>query len=387
MNRAIAVAEELAHSVLRPNAPLVDRAGDFPRISIDAIRDSELLGLMIPIELGGLGASTMEFSQVMRTLGNACASTAMIFLMHVTSVSPLVAHFRQAQRDRFLSRIVAGKCLVTEAISEPGSGSQWWSLSSTAEAIGSGYRIRADKSWATTAGHADLYVVSTRAPGAESDRDHAVFVVDANLPGISFGSWSGLGLSGNMSTWMRFDTLVDNDALVFGKGSDGLRQYNEANQPIYHLGLSSIYLGIAEAARDATIERVRNRKYHADAAGFGTSLSDYPTAQTHVGGISIKLWQLESAVTALARLMSTQSDFEKIAVPMTATKVAAAETAVDVCRECMLACGGLSYVRNVLPIERHLRDALAGSLMGPTDDFCKMKIGKMLLRDESYHKL
>jgi alkylation response protein AidB-like acyl-CoA dehydrogenase len=387
MSSAVAIAEELASSVLLPNASGVDRSGEFPRASIDAIRKAGLLALMVPAELGGLGATTHEFSRIMRVFGGACASTAMIFLMHVTSVSPLVAHFNDRQRARFLSRVISGEWLVTEAISEPGSGSQWWSLSSTATKVESGYQLRAHKSWATTAGYADLYVVSTRAPDAVDDRQHAVFVVEGTSPGISFGEWRGLGLAGNMSSWMKFDCVVDSDSLVFGKGSDGLRLYNEANQPLYHLGLSSVYLGVAEAAVKATVDRIRARKYDSDAAGFGNDLSDYPIAQAHVGSVAIRLLQVEGAVSLLATLMMKGEAFELIAVKMTATKVVSAEAVVAICRECMLACGGSSYVRELLPVERHMRDALAGSLMGPNDDFCKMKIGRMILKEESYHVL
>ena len=160
----------------------------------------------------------------------------MVFVMHVTALSAVLAFTRGDRRRNLLDRILGGETLVTEAISEPGSGSQWWSVHSNAVAADRGYRLQANKSFCTSAGYADLYVVSTRAPEQASDRRHALFLVDAATDGISAGSWNGLGLRGNMSSTIAFDCYVPRDALLVaddGIGdNDALREYNEINQPL-----------------------------------------------------------------------------------------------------------------------------------------------------------
>ncbi|MET9882634.1 acyl-CoA dehydrogenase family protein [Streptomyces sp. NPDC006430] len=384
----LTLLDEVIRDVVEPNARLVDENGLFPKAAVAALGDIGLLALTVPRAEGGAGADAEEVGEVVLRLATACASTAMVYVMHVTSLSSFLALPHGPQRSSYLSRIAAERLLVTEAISEPGSGSQWWSVASTAERIDGGYRITADKSFSTSAGHADLYVVSTRTPGSDNDRDHAVFAIGADQGRIESGVWNGLGLAGNSSTWITFRSDVDEDALLYsGEDGAGLRTYNEANQPLYHLGVSAAYLGIATAAYRAALERIRTRSYAGNPSGFGSQLSQYPVARRHIGTMAIRLAGVRTMVAALARAIDEGQDLDEMAVLMTACKVAGAEAATDIAREAMMASGGVAYSRGVLPIERHLRDALAASLMGPNDDFCKELIGRLQIDGSSYHDL
>ncbi|MFI6149100.1 acyl-CoA dehydrogenase family protein [Streptomyces sp. NPDC051109] len=383
-----ALLDEVIRDVVAPRAREVDEKGLFPEEAVRALGDIGLLALTIPVEDGGAGASAAELGDVVLRLATACASTAMVYVMHVTALNSFLALPRGTLRSGYLSRIREERLLVTEAISEPGSGSQWWSVESTAERIEGGYRIEADKSFSTSAGHADLYVVSTRTPGSDNDRDHAVFAVRAGEGRIESGEWKGLGLAGNSSTWITFRADVGEDALLYsGSGGAGLRTYNEANQPLYHLGVSAAYLGIATAAYRACLDRIRTRRYSGNPSGFGSDLSQYPIARRHIGTMAIRLEATRGLVEGLARAIDEEQGLDEMAVLMTATKVAAAEAAAEIAQEAMMASGGVAYSRGFLPIERHLRDALAASLMGPNDDFCKELIGRLEIDGSSYHDL
>jgi alkylation response protein AidB-like acyl-CoA dehydrogenase len=373
--------------VVAPAAEQVDREGRFPRASIDALGRAGFLALTVPRENGGIGASAAEFARAVTRLATACASTAMVYVMHATALSSIVLLADEEQRREFLTPVLEGRWLVTEAISEPGSGSQWWSVASTSEQTPDGYRIDADKSFATSSGHADLYIVSTRAPGSDGDRDHALFMVRGTAEGITTGTWKGLGLAGNSSTGFSFHGGVDRAALLTRDRQDGLRRYNEVNQPLYHLGFAAAYLGVSTAAYEAAVGRVRSRTYPQGTSAYGTSLSAYPVARRHVGEMAIRIASVRALVASLAGAIDAGASLEEMAVEMTAAKVAAAEAAVDVARQAMTASGGGAYIKGLLTIERHLRDALAASLMGPNDDFCKELIGRLVLEGGSYHDL
>jgi alkylation response protein AidB-like acyl-CoA dehydrogenase len=380
--------DQIIADIVLPNATTVDSEDAFPEAAVRALGEAGFFGLSVPADLGGAGATAVEISDVVTRLAKACASTAMVYVMHLTALNSIVFLADEEQRKRYLDPVVAGETLVTEAISEAGSGSQWWSVASRSCQVPGGYRIDARKSFATSAGHADLYVVSTRCPDSDDDRDHALFVVSADHAGISFGQWRGLGLAGNSSTWINFDCEVEKEALLYGGGDgSGLRRYNEVNQPLYHLGVSSAYLGIGRAAYEACVQRIAKRSYAAGVSSYGTKLSQYPIARRHIGTMAIRLVAGDSLVRALAQAIDAGTPFDHLAVLMTAAKVALAEAAADVAKEAMLASGGSAYARGPLPIERHLRDALAASLMGPNDDFCKELIGRLELGDGSYHEL
>jgi alkylation response protein AidB-like acyl-CoA dehydrogenase len=387
MRRAELLASVIS-DVIGPEATQVDAGDAFPDKGIHALAEAGFLGLTVPTAEGGFGASADEVADVVFRIASACASTAMVYVMHLTALNSFIALPDDRLRSQYLQQILSRQWLVTEAISEPGSGSQWWSVESTAEVVEGGYRISADKSFSTSAGHADLYVVSTRTPGGTSDRDHAVFAIRADQGEIKSGSWHGLGLAGNSSTWITFRADVDETALLYsGDGGAGLRQYNEINQPIYHLGISAAYLGISTAAYDAALGRIRSRRYSGNPSGHGSQLSQYPIARRHIGTMAIRLAGLRTMITELARQIDAGRTLDELAVLMTACKVAAAEAAPAIAQEAMMASGGIAYSRGPLPIERHLRDALAGSLMGPNDDFCKELVGRLEIDSASYHDL
>jgi alkylation response protein AidB-like acyl-CoA dehydrogenase len=380
--------DRIIEEVVAPLASRVDEQSTFPRAGIDVLAQAGFLALTVAEEDGGAGGTVTEFGDVVRRLASSCMSTAMVYVMHVTALNSVLALPASERRARMLRRIVTERLLLTEAISEPGSGSQWWSVESVAEKIPGGYRIHADKSFATSAGYADLYIVSTRTPGSDNDRDHAIFAVRADHGEIVTGQWRGLGLAGNSSTWIRFRSEVDEDALLYAGGDGrGLRQYNEVNQPIYHLGIAAAYLGVATAAFDSCVDRIRTRHYRGNVGGFGAKLRDYPVARRHVGEMAVSLETAKCTVAELARRIDAGEGLAEIAVHMTAAKVYCAQIAVRVAHQAMMASGGTAYAKGVLPIERHLRDALAGSLMGPNDDFCKELIGKLTIEDASYHDL
>ena len=380
--------QRLIDEVIEPSASIVDQNKLFPKEGLKALAEAGFFKLTIPTVYGGWDAKPTDVSRAIAMIAKACASTAMVYVMHLTTVNSLIFYCNERQREKYLQPVVDGKWLATEAISEPGSGSQWWSLISTAERLDSGqYHICAKKSFCTSAGFADLYTVSTVAPNSGDHKEHALFIVTADTPGIRPGEWNGVGLVGNMSGTIDFDCIIDPDCLLFGGSGDGLRLYNEANQPIYHLGVASVYIGIARAAYEKAVERVRTRRYSRDATVYSKNLSNYPAAQRHIGSMAIRLLQAESLVNDFARSMENKESFHDLAIKMTAVKVATAEAAFAVAHEAMLTSGGSSYIKGLMPLERYLRDALAASLMGPNDDFCKELIGRLALGLGTYHDL
>ncbi|MGI8664472.1 MAG: acyl-CoA dehydrogenase family protein [Jatrophihabitans sp.] len=315
------ILDRIIRDVIAQSAVQVDTEGVFPTEGIQALAEAGFLRLTVPVTDGGYGAVASEFSEVVFRLAKACASTAMVYVMHATALNSVLSLPESEQRTRHLSRICENNLLITEAISEPGSGSQWWSVASTAEKIDGGYHITADKTFSTSAGHADEYVVSTRTPASDNERDHAIFLVRKDQGTIESGVWRGLGLAGNSSTWITFRSEVDASALLYSAADGGgLRRYNEVNQPIYHLGVSSAYLGIATAAYEAALGRVRARRYSGNPAGFGSNLSQYPIARRHIGEMAIRLAGVRGLISELSRRIESGATLKEMAVQMTAAR-------------------------------------------------------------------
>jgi alkylation response protein AidB-like acyl-CoA dehydrogenase len=359
---------EAVCKILSDNAAQTDAQAAWPERSIRAVADASLLGLTVPRELGGGGAGMREFVDVTRQLAKSCASTAMVYLMHTCAAQVIAA----LPEKNAVKRITSGQALATLAFSEKGSRSHFWAPVSRAQQNGAGIEIDADKSFVTSAGRADYYVVSAGAVGGRSAMDSTLYLVGREAPGVAVsGSWTGLGLRGNSSAPMRFKCKVDESSRLTAEAG-GFDAMMQIVLPWFQVGSAGVSAGIAESAIASTVQHVSSaRLEHLD-----------QTLAASVPGIRTRLAQMQlRADSAQAYIDRTLTKIEKSApdamVSVLGVKAVASEAAINVTDEAMRACGGAAFGGH-LPIERNFRDARAASIMAPTTDVLYDFIGKAL---------
>jgi alkylation response protein AidB-like acyl-CoA dehydrogenase len=155
--------ERVCSETIAPAAAEVDRAGQFPQASVDALKKSGLLGALSANEVGGLGLGLRGAATIVERVARDCGSTAMIACMHFSGVSVLEALAPEEVRRQAAS----GEHLSTLAFSEAGSRSHFWAPLGTASRNGDGALLDARKSWVTSATAATAYVWSSRPLAAE----------------------------------------------------------------------------------------------------------------------------------------------------------------------------------------------------------------------------
>src|SRR6516162_234683 len=177
---AVLRGREIASRVLVPSAGQNDKVGRFSIEAVESLGESGLLGLLLPEHFGGLGLGPRTFAVVTATLAEADASVAMVYLMHILGTATIsAARQNVASVTPILREIAAGRHLSTLAFSEAGSRSHFWTPMSRAHPNGGGVRISAKKSWVTSAGHAQSYVVSSLAPEGTGPTDSTLYLVPA----------------------------------------------------------------------------------------------------------------------------------------------------------------------------------------------------------------
>lgn len=344
----------------RSAAAAVDADGAFPAAAVGALRESGLLGLTIPTELGGLGQGPEQFLDVIGQVAGACGSTAMIYLMHVSASMPIVNAPPAAYPD-LAERLADGTMLGTLAFSEKGSRSHFWAPVSRAELTDEGVRLTAEKSWVTSAGHADLYVISTQSAGATSPSESDLYAILGSDPGIKVAApWSALGLRGNASSPMIVDTTVPDGARL-GQPGVGFATMMQVVLPWFNLGNAGVTLGLAAAAVDAAVGHVGGARLE----HLGTSLADLPTIRHRIGKAGISLAAHQAYLRETARSIADPDDGTLMKV--IGSRAAANDAALAIIDEAMRVCGGAAFSKH-LPIERYFRDARAGHVMAPTSD-------------------
>ncbi len=388
------VASKVAREVLAPDAERIDREGVYPRENFRALSEAGLMALPVPEELGGAGESILTTVLVTEELAQGCASTAMCYQMHNSTLPVIAALARDGQVESILGPITRGEAILSFAMSEPGSGNRLWHTDSYAQREGEDYIIDCFKSFATSAGQADYYVVPTRASADSGPNDLSLFVLDGRDPNIKpVGHWDGMGLRGNSSTPVRFDRVRADPSRRLGGATSGFSMLFAYSLPIYQVGLAAIYLGIAQAAYDVAVQHVK-RRIHTDT---NQALSRLETIQRYIAEMRLRIDLVRGMVHKVAQMSdNAQVLFDELAaadlldeiirenpddpffVEVAEVKVAACDMAIDVTNKALQVCGGTAYKRGH-PAERHYRDARAGSVMAPSDDTLKLIIGRQVL--------
>jgi alkylation response protein AidB-like acyl-CoA dehydrogenase len=365
-------ATQIAASISLPNAANVDGEARFPAESMKALADSGLYGLCLPKKVGGQGEGMRAFAGVVEELAGACASTAMIYVMHVAASQAIATSSILVNRDLTLREIAVGKHLTTLAFSEKGSRSQFWAPISKLEENNGHYLTSASKSWVTAAGHADSYVSTAQKPGAVSPLESTVYLTRANSDGVRVTSaFNGLGLRGNDSAPVTFEKLVVTRGDLISAPGEGPKVILEVALPWFAIGTAAMSNGLCRAAVRGTTEHLTSTGFEHD----GTKLRDLPNLRARLAEMSVRTEQSRSLLGHTLNHIEDPSEVTPLFVLQ--SRLAALQAAVDVTDLAMKACGGAAFSRH-LPIERLFRDARAGWVMAPTVDHLNDFIGKAL---------
>jgi alkylation response protein AidB-like acyl-CoA dehydrogenase len=371
----VARVTSLASEILTPHAAEVDRNARFPEEGVASLGQAGLLGLCVSDEHGGLGQGPRAFAAVAEALGQACASTAMVFVMHTSATQAIASSKTLADRGPLLGEIARGRHLTTLALSEHGSRSQFWAPVSQLVPQGDGFVTRALKSWVTSAHHARSYVASAKRPEAKSPLESTLYLARTGSQSVRpQGGFDGLGLRGNDSAPVSFEGLsVSRRDLVSepGQGADTMLQ---VILPWFSVGTAAMANGLCRAAVAATAHHLQTARFEHD----GSMLRDLPQLRARLAHMSVRT---EASRALLGRALDEiEAGSAEAPLYVLSTRKAALEAALEVTDLALKAGGGAAFSRQAdgPPVERLFRDARAGWVMAPTVDHLDDFLGKAL---------
>lgn len=361
--RYLDTAGQIAQDVLRPNARRTDEEGRFPTENLTALREAGLLNLVSAREVGGEGQGLRLAAAVADQLARECPSTAMIWIMH-NCAAAVVEGFGQ----EWMRRELAGGKLGTLAFSEFGSRSHFWAPTSSATSEGSDVRLDAKKQLITSAGHCDVYVWSSRpvsGTGAST-----IWWVPAGLAGLKVGEpYDGLGFRGNGSSPIIAEGVRIPASHALGADGAGFDVMMGTVLPWFNVQNASVSTGLMEGVLARTVAHVADGSYDYS----GARIADFPQVRGYVARMRTKIDMARALVIdALAAIESGRDD---ATLRVLQSKVAAADTSLDVNDMAMRCAGGAAF-RKDTAIERYFRDSRAASVMAPVSDALWDFIGK-----------
>lgn len=371
---ALARARAIASEVLAPAAATNDREGRFSVEAVRALGESGLLGQLLPEELGGAQLDAKDFADITAILAEVDPSVSMVFVMHVLACATILAAPERSRLHAILEDVARGRHLSTLAFSEAGSRSHFWAPVSRAERDGAAVRISARKSWVTSAGYAQSYVVSTLAADGGGPTDSTLYLVLADATGLAVaGAWDGMGMRANAAAPMTLDRCEVRPGMQLTADGAGFAAMLDVVLPLFNLGSAAVALGICRAVVAATTGHLKNARFEHLGASLGESL---PTLRAQLATMQIQTDGLAARIDDLVRHLAQPDELTTLRV--LETKAAAGECAIDVTALAMRTCGGAAFSKHT-SIERFFRDAQAGAVMAPTADVLRELIGKALL--------
>ncbi|WP_243754512.1 acyl-CoA dehydrogenase family protein [Labedaea rhizosphaerae] len=248
-DRVARVAEE--------HATRTDRDAVFPAEALAELRATRLLGLLVPVEHGGLGGTTEDVVDLGIRLGRADMSVAMIFTMHCQQVAAVVRHAAEPLRSQLLGRLGQGQEYLASVTTEAGKGGHL--LSAEAALHGDGSRLHVDRFAPIVTGgaHADGFLITMRSPDAESPNEVSLVYAHRDQLDVSgSGDWQPMGMRASHSIPLKLVGSVPAHQVI---GQHG--KFPEISTTIFapmaHLGWSATWLGTAAGALSRVLRLLR----------------------------------------------------------------------------------------------------------------------------------
>jgi len=348
-------------TVAAADADGVDRDARFPHKAFEVAREQKLLGVMIPVEFGGFGASIHDVTDICYTLGRACASTAMVYAMHTTKVACVVRHGHGIPwMETMMRRVARDQWLLASSTTEGQNGGNIRASAAAVDVAGDTVSLLRDATVISYGAEADgLVTIARRATDASaSDQVLLALARDDYSLKRTLG-WETLGMRGTCSTGFELKVDCPTDR-VFPEAYDKI--HAQTMTPFAHLCWSSAWAGIAAAAVTRAQAFVRK--------AARTSGGQMPPAAAHFTAAKMSLAKLRALISAnidaFARAEHDERalgslDFQS---SITLLKVQASELAVETVMHAMRT-AGLSGYRNdgEFTMGRHLRDVLSSPIM------------------------
>ena len=351
---------QAAAAIATEHADAVDREGRFPEEAFGAIRAQRLLGIMVPTELGGEGASIGDVVDICYRLGQACSSTGLIYAMHQIMVGCIVRHSQgSAIIEDILRRLSDEQILFASSTTEGKGGGNVRSSKAAVEREEATISLEREATVISYGAYAGGLVTTARRAADTAASDQVLLVLlksDYTLEPLQ--SWDTLGMRGTRSEGFKLKATSDAGQVL---PQSYERIHGQTMVPFSHLTWSAVWTGIAAAATgraQAFIRQAARRggQVPPGAAHFTQALS---TLRTLRGLVASSLRSYEAAMDDESTL--TSLGFQSM---ITLTKVEASELATATVMSAYRACGLMGYRNDSeFSIARHLRDVLSSPIM------------------------
>ncbi|HMO74270.1 MAG TPA: isovaleryl-CoA dehydrogenase [Sphingopyxis sp.] len=356
---------------IAPLAAKADAEDWFPRDELwTAMGELGLHGITVEEQWGGLGLGYLEHVIAVEEVSRASGAIGLSYGAHSNlCVNQIRRWGNEAQKAKYLPRLISGEHVGSLAMSEAGAGSDVVSMKLKAEKVQGGYVLNGTKFWITNATCADTLVVYAKTSPDAGSRGITAFLIEKDMPGFAIGQKiDKVGMRGSPTAELVFTDCEVSEEQVMGPENGGVGVLM-SGLDYERVVLAGLQLGIMQACLDTVIPYVRERRQ------FGKAIGSFQLMQAKVADMYVALNSARSYVYNVAKACDAGQTTRFDAA---GAILLASESAVKVAGEAIQALGGAGYTKD-WPVERYWRDAKLLDIGAGTNEIRRMLIGRELI--------
>ncbi len=360
---------QFANDAIRPLSREMDEKAMFEHSLIEQFFQLGLMGIEIPEQYGGGGGSFFEAILAVEELSSVDASAGVVVDVQNTLVNNAILRWaNEDQKKRYLPKL-AGEIVGAYALSEAGSGSDAFALSTKAEQKGDEYILNGRKLWITNGKEAGLFIVFATVDPAAGYKGITAFLIERNFPGFTVGKKEDkLGIRASSTCELILEDCRVPKANLLGEKGKGykiaIETLNEGR-----IGIGAQMIGVARGAWDAASKYAQERKQ------FGRPIGDFQGIQFQLAQAATDLEAARLMVYNAARMKDAGVSFVKEAAMC---KLYASQMAERVTSLAVEIYGGYGFTKDY-PVEKYFRDCKIGKIYEGTSNMQLQTIAKLVM--------
>ena len=373
--------QELAYSIaverIKPWRARLDEEERFPHELMQMFAHSDLFGITIPEEYGGLGMTGLDSVLAIEQIARVCIGFATTYSACSLGAYPILLYGDHEIKKKYLPDIAKGIKYAAFALTEPNAGSDVAGIQTTAVRDGDYYVLNGTKQWITNGGDADIYTVIAITNRAKGPRGASAFVVEKGDVGFRFGKKEKkLGIRSSSTRELIFNNCrISADRLINREGMGfiiAMKTFDKSRP-----GVGALGLGLSQGALDIACQFARQRKQ------FGQPIMSFQAIQHMLADMATEIEASRALIYAVARFVD--SNHKDVSKEVAMVKIFPTDTAMRVTTNAVQVLGGHGYMRDY-PVEKMMRDAKILQIYEGTNQIQRNIIGQALNKEYARNK-
>ncbi|MCX7702653.1 MAG: acyl-CoA dehydrogenase [Planctomycetota bacterium] len=365
------MVRDFAERRIAPIAAEIDEKNEFP---LDVVREMGKLGILgipVPQEYGGGGASTLAYIIAVEELSKVSGSMGITLAAHHSlGTFPIMEFGDKRQKEKYLPDLATGRKLGAFGLTEPNAGSDAGGTQTTAVRKGDHYVVNGSKIFITNATYAETAVITAVTDAKKKHHGISSFILEKGMPGFKAGKKEDkLGLRGSDTAELFFEDVKVPVENRLGEEGEGFIQFMKTLDG-GRISIGALALGLAEGAFDVAL------KYSVERKQFGVPLWEHQMIQYKLANMATNIEAAKHLVYHAAIMKDKKIPYSKESAMC---KLFASEIATQVCRDAIQILGANGYSRE-FPVERMLRDVKLCEIGEGTSEIQRIVITRNLIK-------